>query len=434
MNATLTFWLALAALLLTCFVAAVSRAFACFSRHELIEICRSRDALLEDILRRHEAMAVTVDAARVLAACSYVAAAALCAWEAAAAAGGGRDPLRLLGWGLAGLGMLLVADFWLARAVGRVWGEALIVATWPLWRLLAPLLSPLTFIARALDTVLHRLAGRADKQPTDEAFEEEIRTIVSAGHREGLLEGEAREMIEGVMELRDASVSQIMTPRTDMVSMHVGLSLEEAVRVVVDAAHSRIPIYDKNRDDIVGILYIRDLLPELIRPSGSPARKLAEVIRPPHFVPETKPVDALLREFQRNRNHMAVVLDEYGGVSGLVTIEDVLEEIVGEIVDEYDDALVEGIKQIDEHTADVLARVRIDEINERLRLDLSEAGEFDTIGGYVFHELGRIPKPGEELVRGNVRFTVLDVSRRRIERVRIEVQGAVAGTESPIEG
>jgi CBS domain containing-hemolysin-like protein len=118
---------------------------------------------------------------------------------------------------------------------------------------------------------------------------------------------------------------------------------------------------------------------------------------------------------------MAIVLDEYGGVSGLVTIEDVLEEIVGEIVDEYDDALVEGIKPLGEHAAEALARVHIDEINERLKIDLPDTGEFDTIGGFVFHELGRIPKPGEELVHGNIRITVLDVSRRRVERVRIEM-------------
>jgi magnesium and cobalt transporter len=212
-----------------------------------------------------------------------------------------------------------------------------------------------------------------------------------------------------------------MTPRTDMVCLHVATPLPEVVRFVIDSAHTRIPVYDKNRDDVVGILYVRDLLPELARAPESRQRTLAQIARQPNFVPESKPVDALLQEFQRNRNHMAIVLDEYGGVSGLVTIEDVLEEIVGEIVDEYDDAHVEGIKPLDERSAEALARVHIDEINDHLQIELPDDAEFDTIGGLVFHELGRIPKPGEELVCGNIRITVLDVSRRRVERVRVEV-------------
>ena len=166
---------------------------------------------------------------------------------------------------------------------------------------------------------------------------------------------------------------------------------------------------------------MKDLLPELIK---SPADRVPNVMgcsRPALFVPETKRLDGLLQEFQQNRNHMAVVLDEFGGVSGLVTIEDVLEEIVGEIVDEYDDDLVEGIKSIDEHTTEVQARVRVDEVNERLGTRLPEDGDFDTIGGFVFSHLGHIPTVGESITVDEVRLTVIDVTRRRIERVRIEV-------------
>jgi CBS domain containing-hemolysin-like protein len=146
-------------------------------------------------------------------------------------------------------------------------------------------------------------------------------------------------------------------------------------------------------------------------------------------VPETKRVDHLLEEFQITRNHIAIVLDEYGGVSGLVTIEDVLEEIVGEIVDEYDEEVVAGIKRLDEKTAEVLARVHVDEINEQLGLSIPEDGEFDTIGGFVFHELGRVPAVGDQLKWQNLRITVLDATRRRIDRVKIEVLDA-APTEA----
>ena len=145
------------------------------------------------------------------------------------------------------------------------------------------------------------------------------------------------------------------------------------------------------------------------------------MLRKPFFVPETKPVDELLQEFQRSRNHIAVVLDEFGGVSGLVTIEDALEEIVGEIADEHDEADSDGIKPIGEHAAEALARVRIHELNERLGLSLPEDEHFDTIGGFVFHELGRIPNVGEELIWQDVRIKVLEATRRRIDRVSIQI-------------
>src|SRR5690606_37158669 len=143
-------------------------------------------------------------------------------------------------------------------------------------------------------------------------------------------------------------------------------------------------------------------------------------LREPYFVPETKRVDDLLQQFQRTHNHMAIVLDEYGGVSGLVTIEDVLEEIVGEIIDEYDPELVEGIRRIDDNTAEVLGRVHVDEANERLGLSLPDDGDYDTVAGLVFHELGRIPTVGEQITYNGVRFTVLEASRRRIERLKLE--------------
>ena len=148
---------------------------------------------------------------------------------------------------------------------------------------------------------------------------------------------------------------------------------------------------------------------------------MGDVARPPTFVPETKSVAELLEEFQLSRNHLSIVLDEFGGVAGLITIEDILEEIVGEIIDEYDDALVEGIHRIDERTAEALARVHVDEVNERLGLHLPDHGDFDTIGGLVFSVLGRLPTAGDQVVQKNVRITVLDVHRRRIERVRIEI-------------
>lgn len=390
-----------------------------FSRSTLEDLCRERGRpeRFSDVLRRHSQVAESTAALA----------------QVAIAVGGA-------GWGLVSLGLwqaegaaswrlwavlvggaiaapLVLVDF--PAFLAHRGGEALIEATWPVWVGLHRGLSLCGFRIGAW--LLGQVAPAEGEAPPADQFEDEIRTIVDEGHREGLLEENARGMIQGVMELRELEVSEIMTPRTDMLTLHVAHTLEEAARFVIEAGHSRIPVYDKNRDDVVGILYAKDLLEEFARAPGEPRRDLAAILRQPYFVPETKPVHALLQEFQGSRNHMAVALDEFGGVSGLITIEDVLEEIVGEIADEYDEAQVEAIKQLDERTAEVPARLHVDELNERLGLHLADDNNFDTVGGLVFNELGRIPRVGEVVTTGNVRITVLEVSRRRPERLKIEI-------------
>ena len=417
-----TFWLAAAALAVTCLGAIGARSLVEFGPHELKEVCRRRGApdRLGQILRRHDHVALAAETLQVVATAVFVGAYFLWIWGRPQ--GDGQPPTPLLITSLAGGALaLLMAEIWLPWAVVRLWAEPFLFHTWPAWQALYYVLFPLVLAARFVDTVLHRLAGRTPEEPDEESFEEDIRAIVSEGHREGLLEEEAREMIEGVIELGDADVSEIMTPRTEMVTIPKSLTWDELLDFVVGAPHSRIPVTDKSRDDIVGLLVAKDLLPELAKAPDEPRRPWTELLREPFFVPETKPINALLQEFQRAHSHMAVVLDEYGGVSGLVTMEDVLEEIVGEIVDEYDPDLVEGIRMLDENVCEALGKVHIDEINERLDLHLPDDGDFDTIGGLVFSALGHIPAVGEELVQGNVRITVIEATPRRIERVRIEV-------------
>ena len=415
--------LAIAALVMTTLAATGVKSLRSFSRHELEAICRRKksDHLLRDVLLSHHEVALGVECLQILSTCVLLSTVAAAVWFRLMPANEPPDfvpfAVSVLGGGV----LLAVAASWFPWAIARLWAAPFLFHTWPLWRMTNRVLAPLVWGAHLTDALLHRLAGRTPEKPTVETIEEEIRTIVSEGHREGLLEEDAREMIEGVMELGDADVAQIMTPRTYMSCMHVGLSLDEAVNFAIASGHSRIPIFDKSRDDIVGILHMKDLLPELIKTPRDRLRKIADMLRSAQFVPETKPLDALLEEFQRTRNHMAVVLDEYGGVSGLVTIEDVLEEIVGEIDDEHDEDPGEGIKSIDQRTAEARARVRIDEVNEHLDIHLPEDGEFDTIGGFVFSHLGHIPVVGEEITVDDVRITVIDVTRRRIERVRVEV-------------
>jgi CBS domain containing-hemolysin-like protein len=417
------FWLAAGGLLVTCLAAIGARSLTVFSRHDLAELCRRRGRgdRLGQIVRHHDRAGLAAETLQVVSTAAAIGAGGVWVWLVQYA-GGSAGWLPLVANAAAGALLLLAVEIWIPRAIAQLWAEPILFYTWPIWQALSVLLAPLVAGARFVDTLFHRLMGHPQEAFDEESFEEEIRTLITEGHREGLLEEDAREMIEGVIELSDVDVSAIMTPRTDMVCIPVSLSWAEVLEIVISAGHTRIPVYQRNRDDIVGVLYAKDLLPELIRqPGQTPMKPWTALLREPYFVPETKPVDVLLQEFQRTRNHMAVVLDEYGGVAGLVTLEDVLEEIVGEITDEYDKVLADGINELDEHTAEALGRVHIDEINERLGIELPEDDDYDTIGGFVFSELGHVPAPGEELVWHNVRVTVVEATRRRIERVRIEV-------------
>lgn len=422
MSAQVLLWTSAVAMLATAFINLGVRALREFSRHDLAEVCRrlGKPERFAEIVRRHDAVALGVEMLSAFTvALALVAGAAWAAVRWNYAAG---DSLPELAVVAVALGLLLVVSrTWAPWAGARIFAERFIYATWPLWRLLAAITVPLSWGARALDAVLHRLVGRTPQHVDEQAIEEEIRTIVSEGHRGGLLEDEAREMIEGVIDLGDAYVSQIMTPRTDMHMIHVDAPWDELLAEVIETGHTRTPVYDKTRDDIVGILYSKDLLPELATGDPESRTPLRELVRKPLFVPETKPVDDLLQMFQQLRTHIAVVLDEYGGVSGLVTIEDVLEEIVGEIDDEYDPESVEEIERIDDNACEALGRTHIDEINEAMNLELPEDGDYDTIGGLVFSELGRVPQPGEALTwQEKVRITVLEATKRRIDRVRVE--------------
>jgi CBS domain containing-hemolysin-like protein len=422
LSSTALLWVSCLALLGTAVLNLGYRALRQFSRHDLAEICtrRGKPERFGEILRHHEEVALGVEIlAGFTAALGVIAGAAWVGarWNRWA----GESPGSLLGIA-AVIGLALVMTrTWLPWAGARLFGEGFLYRTWLLWRAVTVVTMPLALGAKALDAILHRAVGRTPEQVDEQAIEEEIRTIVSEGHRGGLLEDEAREMIEGVIDLGDAYVSQIMTPRTDMHMVQVDLPWDQLLSEVIESGHTRIPVYDKTRDDIVGILYSKDLLPELATGDPESRTPLRELVRKPLFVPETKPVDDLLQMFQQLRTHIAVVLDEYGGVSGLVTIEDVLEEIVGEIDDEYDPESVDEIERIDQNTVEALGRTHIDEINEAMKLELPEDGDYDTIGGLVFSELGRIPQPGESLVwQDKVRISVLEATRRRIDRVRIE--------------
>jgi CBS domain containing-hemolysin-like protein len=422
LNADALFWISIAGLLASCLAGIAARSLHSFSRHELEEICQQRQTpeLFADILRCHERVALGVEMVVAILIAVTVGAGMLWSWLTFA-------PENVSPWIVFAVAALVlgqvvaVASVWLPWSIARIGAAKFLFWTWPLWNILGRLAMPLVWSARIVDSLLHRIAGRARQEADEDSFEEEIRTIVSEGHREGLLEGEAREMIEGVIELGDADVSHIMTPRTEINMIQLSTPWDEAVETMIDSGHTRVPVYDKTRDDIVGMLYSKDLLPELAKAADEPRRSLQELLRKPLFVPETKPVDDLLQLFQKSRTHVAVVLDEYGGVSGLVTIEDVLEEIVGEIDDEYDQKSEAEIRKTGDDTCEALGRAHVDQINELMSFDLPEDEDFDTIGGFVFAEFGRVPAAGESITwQDAVRVTVLEASRRRVNRVRLE--------------
>ena len=272
---------------------------------------------------------------------------------------------------------------------------------------------------------MRRLAGVPKDAAPGSDIEQEIVSVADEGEREGAIEENQVDMIENVLKFRRADASQIMTPRTDIVSLDAHESVEAARRLIAKSGYSRIPATRDNLDTIVGILYAKDLLDHAFDEKAEHLT-VEDVMRRALFVPETKPLDELLRKFQVNKVHMAVVLDEYGGTSGLVTIEDILEEIVGEIVDEYEPEPPKSIRRVGERAFEVEARVHIDELNDELEVHLPEDDDYETVGGFVLSQLGYIPKAGESLEHNELRITVLEAEERRITRLRVELAAAKA--------
>lgn len=254
--------------------------------------------------------------------------------------------------------------------------------------------------------------------------EEELKMLVEAGEEEGVIEEEEKEMIHSIFDFTDTVVRQVMVPRIHIVAVPVTASLDELLDVITTSGHSRIPIYEDNVDNIIGVVHAKDLLPVLRHEKR--LFDMHAVMREAYFIPETKDVDDLLAEFKRGNIQMAIVRDEYGGTAGLVTVEDLLEEIVGEIRDEYD---VEEplIQVIDKDHALVSARMSVDDLNEQMNLSIPESEEYETIGGFVFDLFGHQPEQGESISYQNLDFVVEEVDAGRLQRI------AVTRTQRPVE-
>lgn len=262
---------------------------------------------------------------------------------------------------------------------------------------------------------LKRITQSFSGEPQDR---EELKAMLREARERGLVDSEALEMLEGVLEVGDIQVRDIMVPRAQMVCVRRDDAAGTIMPIVVESGHSRFPVMDGDRDDIVGILLAKDLLRFAI--STEEVRfDIREYMRPAVFVPESKRLNVLLKDFRRNRNHMAIVVDEYGGVSGLVTIEDVMEQIVGEIDDEFDVEEDLNIRKDADHQYTVRGVTRIDEFNEYFGSKLSEEEGFDTVAGLLMKELGRLPRRGEAANIDGFEFRVARADRRRIDALRV---------------
>ncbi len=392
-----------------------ARAIRGARRHRLQEICREQGMpeRYDEIVDASETVAFFSASVVTMATAGATILAAL-RWIVSAG-----SPTQAAVLAMAFTAVLWVLLVVMPMVVTRLAGPVIAVRSWWFWRGLISVARPLMVLIGRLAMFVGRLVGHREDQLTDEELQDELRLVVDEAHRDGRLQASARDMIEGVIDLGDVKVSQIMTNRTDMLTLSVSLSFDDIVREAAESGHSRIPIWEDSPDNIIGMLHTRELLTELSRKDAD-RPDLRTLLRAPFFVPESKSVQKLLREFQQTRTHMALVTNEFGGVAGLVTIEDVLEEIVGEIADEHDEDTADGFRIIDDGIAEARAQVRLEEVNERLNLQLPEEADFETIGGLVFHLAGRIPSVGEAFESDGVRLQVLGATRRRIDWVRIE--------------
>ena len=308
-------------------------------------------------------------------------------------------------------------------AIPHAWakyaGERILSRTYALLLLFAGLVSPMLYLRELVDRFIRRLAGIADATPGQqrEKKQDQFLDELIEQRKEGVVDEEQQEMIEGVLELSETTAENIMTPRTNIIAIEVSSDLNAVVYSITAAGHTRVPVYEGDVDNIIGFVYAKDLLGQIGKAAGR--FQLRDKMRPAYFVPETKPLKVLLHEFQSRKLHIAVVVDEYGGTAGIVTLEDILEELVGEIADEYEKSVPGLIKKVGPDTIEVNARMYVKELNDEFELGIPEDEDYDTVAGFVLSHLGYIPQNGASFEYDKLHFTVISAEPRRIKGIRI---------------
>jgi putative hemolysin len=318
------------------------------------------------------------------------------------------------------------------KQIGLAYAERVAMGFSRIIDLLGRVFGPFVALLTWITTRISRLFG-ADVSADERLSSEELRLIIEQGGEQGILEAEEEQMIHAVIELGDRRVHEVMVPRIAMIALSVTGTFEEAIDKVIEEGHSRIPVYEESVDQIIGILYAKDLLP-FLKSGSAPRPSLRSLLRPPVFVPESLTIDDLLHELQRRKVHIAIVLDEYGGTAGLVTIEDLLEEIVGEIQDEYDTE-EPMIVRLSEDEARVDGRASVDDLAELFdtSLALEDEDEYDTVGGLIYHRVGGVPAPGDQVRVDGLSLTVEETDGRRVSKVLVVRQQLEEGEAAPTD-
>ena len=325
---------------------------------------------------------------------------------------------------LLGAGLTLVLGDLMPEAIGSSHAESLLGLSLRTMRLLLLIAAPLTALVLLLSRLISRIFG--SDALVSLVTEEEIMSLVHASHSGGIIEDEEKDMIASVLQLGESSARELMTPRIDIVSLEIGDTIMDALSAFVESGFSRIPVYDESIDTVMGLLNAKDILTVLKNRDDLESQQIRDLIRPTYFVPETKGADALLKELQEKNVHLAIVVDEYGGTSGLVTIEDLIEEIIGEIRDEYDFGEEEEFVAAGDGAYIIEGSMDLDDLNGLLDCSI-DTGAADTLGGYIYLALGRVPRVNETIDTDILSMTVLSIDGHRIRKVRVRRNAARTG-------
>ncbi len=317
---------------------------------------------------------------------------------------------------LLGTSLTIILGDLTPEAVGSSNADNLLPVSLVSMRLLLAVVAPLTALVLWLSRLISRLFG--SDALVNLVTEEEIMTLVYASHSGGIIEDEEKDMIASVLQLGESSARELMTPRIDIVALEIGETIMDALSAFVESGFSRIPVYDESIDKVLGLLNAKDILTVLENRDDLESKEIRDLIRPIYFVPETKRADGLLKELQEKNIHLAIVVDEYGGTSGLVTIEDLIEEIIGEIRDEYDFGEEEDYVAVGDGSYLIDGSMDLDDLNNLLECSI-DTGDADTLGGYIYLSLGRVPRANETIETDILSMTVLSIDGHRIRKVKV---------------
>jgi putative hemolysin len=370
-------------------------------------------ARIEPLLARADSLATSAGILEVT--CELAFATELLRWLAGAAPVDGRAILLTV---LIAAPSILLASHALPTVIALGLGDRLLLWTLPAFHLIQ---IPLRWLVGALEAssrALMRVVGLRQDPASSRQIVEGLRDVIADSEISGDLDETEREIIGNVMEFRDVNISAAMTPRTAIHGVEIGEGILAAARRMAECGHSRIPVFDGSLDTIVGVVTARDVL-QAAGERGMSDQPLRAILRPAYFVPETKRLSELLAEFRREKIKLAIVLDEYGGTAGLVSLGDIIQEIVGDIQDEFDEVVPQPLRRLSDGRVEIDASLRVSQVNEELAAEIPENGDFETLAGFVLARLGRFPKRGETFTAGAFEYTVLEASDRRVIKVSL---------------